>query len=192
MPNKKLQATQKVIELINHLNLNTERLKLKKFVEKDVEFNVEHAMNPEIMRYIKDPQTIEETRKITLQIAQDWTGSEGDWVLFAITLENTGEYIGMVCFRYESIENDTTEIGWRLGLEHYGKGYATESAQALLNFIKKEIKPHKVMAYCVAENSASFNIMKKLGMQQEGCLRQFSKLGEKWFDEAVYGLIVNS
>ncbi len=190
--NKAPKAKQHIIDLINHLELQTQRLTLKKFIEKDIEFNVEHEMNPEIMRYIKDPQTIEETRKRTIKIAQDWTGNEGDWVLFATTLQETGEYIGMVCFCYESIENDTVEIGWRLGLEHHGKGYATEAAQALLNFIKHKIKPHKVVAYCVAENTASSHIMTKLGMQHEATLREYSKLGGKWFDEAIYGLILNS
>ena len=97
----------------------------------------------------------------------------------------------MICFRYESIENNTVEIGWRLGLEHHGKGYATEAAKAVLDYIINKIKPHKVVAYCVNENIASKNIMQKLGMQQEACLRQFSKLGGKWFDEAVFGLIVD-
>ena len=190
MPNNK--AEQHVIDLINHLKLETQRITLKKFIEKDVDFNVAHEMNPEIMRYIKDPQSIEETRKKTEKIAQDWTGIEHDWVLFATTLKETGEYIGMVCFRYESIENDTVEMGWRLGLEHHGKGYATEAAQALLDFIKQKIKPHKVVAYCVAENTGSSNIMTKLGMQHEATLREYSKLGGKWFDEAIYGIILNS
>ena len=192
MSNKKPQASQAVIDLINHLDLESERLKIKKFIAKDIEFNVEHEMNPEIMRYIKDPQPIEETRKKTEKIAQDWSGNESDWVLFALTLKTTGQYIGMVCFCYESIANDTTEIGWRLGLEHHGKGYATEAAKAVLTFIKTEIKPHKVVAYCVAENTGSSNIMKKLGMQHEATLREFSKLGGNWFDEAIYGIILNS
>ena len=192
MSSNKPQAAQNIIDSINHLDINTDRLVLKKFIEKDVEFNVEHEMNSEIMRYIKDPQSIEVTREKTIKIAQDWTGNEGDWVLFALTLKETGEYIGMVCFCYESLENDTVEIGWRLGLEHHGKGYATEAAQELLDFIKQEIKPHKVVAYCVAENTGSSNIMTKLGMQHEATLREFSKLGGEWFDEAIYGIILNS
>ncbi len=193
MPNNKTaKAEKQVIDLINHLALETQRLTLKKFIDKDVEFNVAHEMNPEIMHYIKDPQSLEETRRKTIKIAQKWKGIQGDWVLFAITIKETGQYIGMVCFCYESIENDTIEIGWRLGLEYHGKGYATEAAHALLNFIKQEIKPHKVVAYCVAENTASSNIMTKLGMQHEATLREYSKLGGKWFDEAIYGIILNS
>lgn len=186
-----IKTSNKTIKLINHLKLSSQRLDIAKFIKKDIEFNVKHEMNPTIMQYIKDPQSIEETREKTKRIAKDWNGNESDWVLFAVTLKQTNEYIGMVCFRYESIENDTVEMGWRLGLEHHGKGYATEAAKEVLDFIKAQIKPHKVMAYCVAGNTGSSNIMTKLGMQQEACLRQFSKLGGKWFDEAIYGIILN-
>ncbi|MCF6288485.1 MAG: GNAT family N-acetyltransferase [Proteobacteria bacterium] len=121
----------------------------------------------------------------------NWSGEVNKWVLIRLRTLDTYEYVGMVCFKYESIENDTVEIGWRLGTEFHGKGLATEAAQALLDFVKTKIKPHKVVAYCVAENTASANIMSKLGMQHEGCLRQFSKLGGKWFDEDIYGIILN-
>lgn len=192
MIDKKPKTTQKNIDSINQLNLCTTRLKLSKFNDKDVEFNVEHEMNPELMRYIRDPQSLEETRKKTIEKTLDWEGQESDWALFSVRLKESNEYIGMICFRYESIENDTVEMGWRLGLEHHQKGYATEASSIILNFIKSEIKPHKVVAYCVAENIASSKIMTKLGMQHEATLREFSKLGGKWFDEKIYGLILNS
>ena len=183
--------SKETIEKINNLDLASDRLSIKKFAKPDIEFNIQHETNPEIMRYIRDPCPIEETREKTEKCAKQWTGNEQEWTLMAVRHLKTNDYVGMVCFRYESIENDTVEIGWRLGLEHHGKGYATEAACYFLDFIKSTIKPHKVVAYCVSENTASSNIMTKLGMQQEGCLRQFSKLGGEWFDEAIYGLIVN-
>ncbi len=191
MSDKTPQINDKVINIINNINLKSERLSITKFTEGDVEFNIKHEMNPEIMRYIRNPLPIEEIRKRTLARAKNWLGEEHEWALMAVRLKKSTEYIGMVCFSYESIENDTVEMGWRLGVEHHGKGYATEAAKCFLDHIKSEIKPHKVTAYCVAENTASSNIMKKLGMQQEGYLREFSKLRGKWFDEAVYGVILN-
>ena len=188
----KPKATEDVIQKINTLSLFTARLQLAKFTSEDVEVNVLHEMNPEIMHFIRDRRSYEETLKKTIEVAQDYSGNESDWVLFAIRIKESNEYIGIICFRYESIENDTVEIGWRLGLEFHGQGYATEAGQAFLAFLKNEVKPHKVVAYCVAENTASSNIMSKLGMQQEACFREFSKLGGQWFDEAVYGLILNS
>jgi RimJ/RimL family protein N-acetyltransferase len=180
-----------IINRVNQLNLKSERLSIKKFAECDVEFNVQHEMNPDIMRYISDPVSIEKSRKKTLSRAKPWNGEEQDWALFAVRLSNSNDYIGIVCLSYESIENDTVELGWRLGPEHHGKGYATEAALCLLDFIKTTIKPHKVVAYCVSENTGSSNIMSKLGMQQEACLREFCKLGGQWHDESIYGLILN-
>ena len=191
MSDKTPIINENIIKTINHINLKSERLSITKFAAQDIEFNVQHEMNPEIMRYIRDPISIEKTRKRTLNRAKPWQGEEQEWALMAVRLKKSTEYIGMVCFRYESIENDTIEMGWRLGLEHHGKGYATEAANCFLEYIKSEIKPHKVTAYCVAENTASSNIMKKLGMRQEGCLRQFSKLGGKWFDEDIYAILLN-
>lgn len=180
-----------IIGKINTIELTSERLSLRKLAKQDVEFNMRHEMDPVIMKYIRDPISLEEARIKTEKCADQWMGKEQEWAMFAVRLLDTKEYIGMVCFQYESIENDTVEMGWRLGLEHHGKGYATEAAKCFLSFLKLKIKPHKVTAYCVNENTASSNIMTKLGMEKEACLRQFSKLGGKWFDEAIYGLILN-
>ncbi len=191
MSHKTPKINEKIINIINLIKLKSERLSITKSTKRDAEFNIQHEMNPEIMRYIRDPLSAEKTREKTLKCTKDWKGEEQEWALLAVRSTKNNDYIGMVCFRYESIENDTVEIGWRLGLEYHGKGYATEAASCFLDFIKSKIKPHKVTAYCVAENIASSNIMKKLGMQQEGCLREFSKLGGKWFDEAIYAILLN-
>lgn len=190
MKNKLPQTTQQIIDSINNLNISSERLSLKKFSEAEVEFNVAHEMDADLMRYIRDPQSYEKTLEKTMKCANDWSGNEQDWALIALRLKNSNDYIGMVCFRFESIENNTVEIGWRLGHEAHGKGYATEAAQCFLDFIKSNIKPHKVMAYCVAENLASSNIMAKLGMEKEGQLRQFCKISGQWVDESMHGLIL--
>lgn len=187
----KPKTSNNIINLINSLSFPSKRLNIKKFVKTDSEFNLQHEMNPIIMRYIRDPISIEEAREKTAQCANNWTGEEKEWALFSVRLSNTNDYIGIVCLSYESIENDTVELGWRFGLEHHGNGYATEAARCLLDFIKTTIKPHKVVAYCVSENTASSNIMSKLGMQQEACLRQYCKLGGEWRDESIYGLILN-
>lgn len=194
---EELQETNKkvaehIIQSINSLNIESDRLKLFKFSENEVEFNIQHESDPEIMRFIRDPISIEEIRKKSLEVANDWTGIEQVWSMIGLRLKSTNEYIGMVCFRFESIENNTVEIGWRLHTDFHGSGYATEAAKVFLEFIKTEIRPHKVVAYCVAEHTGSSNIMKKLGMQQEARLREFSKMGGQWFDEDIYGLILDS
>lgn len=188
--NKPLAAKQHR-QAINTFNHQTDRLSIKKFTSVEVPHNIKQEMDPELMRYIRDPLPLTETKQRTLDKAREWTGEEQEWALLAIREKSSNDYIGMVCLRYESIINDTIEIGWRLGHNFHGKGYATEAAKGLLDFIKNQIKPHKVVAYCVAENTASSNIMLKIGMQKEGHLRQFCQLGGKWHDEAIYGTILS-
>ncbi len=188
MPTK---TSQQNCDAINKLKLNTERLTITKFVEKDIKFNVAHEMNPQIMRFIRDPISKQEAIKRTTEIAKDFNGEERRWVLFAIYSKKSNSYAGMICFRYESIENNTIEIGWRLGLEYQNKGYATEAAKAVLNYLIKSLKPHKVVAYCINQHQASKNIMRKLAMQQEACLKQYAQLAGVWYDEAIFGRILD-
>ena len=192
MKSEPAKTTKNNITLINNINMTSVRLSLKKFTQDEVEFNVVHELNPQLMQYIRDPLPEKETRQRTVDKAIDWCGEEKEWVLIAVYHLNSNDYMGLVCFRYESIENDTVEIGWRLGEEFHGSGYATEASLCLLDFVKANIKPHKVVAYCIADNTASSNIMSKLGMQKEAHMREFCKLGGQWFDEAIYGLILDN
>lgn len=185
------KITDDIIEKCNRLDIYSDRLSLKKFTEQEIEYNVAHEMNPVLMRYIRDITTVEETRKKTTAIAQKYSGYESDWLIISIRHNKNNEYLGIICFRYESILNDTVEIGWRLDSQYHGKGYATEAAIRMLDFIKEEFKPHKIVAYCVSENIASMKIMEKLGMSQEACLVQFSKINDQWIDELIYGLVLN-
>lgn len=56
-------------------------------------------------------------------------------------------------------------IGWRFVARHWGKGYATEAALALINHGFEDMDLDKIISFAVPQNSASTAIMKRLGMQ---------------------------
>ena len=60
-------------------------------------------------------------------------------------------------------ETDNIELGWRFLRSSWGHGYATEAAMAVKDALY-EIGIEKFSAIAKPENSASINIMKKLGM----------------------------
>ena len=191
MNRSEFKVSSKKIKSLNQLDIKSKRLKLQKFSAKEIAFNVRHETNSEIMRYIKDVKSAEETRAQTLKLTENYSGDEGDWLAISLSELATNEIIGLLFFCYESIENNTVEIGWRIDPHYQGLGYATEAAKRTLDFIKESLNAHKVVAYCVKENTASCNIMEKLGMSQEACFKQYSKLGGQWCDELVYGLILD-
>lgn len=59
---------------------------------------------------------------------------------------------------------DRLEIGWRLGRDYWGQGYAREAAQASLDWAWANTDAGEVVAITVAANSASWGLMERLGM----------------------------
>ncbi len=59
------------------------------------------------------------------------------------------------------------EIGWRLGREHWGQGYAREAAQACLDWAWRTLDAAEIVAITVAANTASWGLMERLGMTRD-------------------------
>lgn len=179
----------KLVEAVNAFSINTSRLRLKRFSKQNIDEEVAQDTSPEIMRYIRDILPSEKALERAESIAEPWKGEDHEWAGLVIYLKGEKKMMGALSFRYQSMVDDTLEIGFRLHPDYHGKGYVSEAARALFEFLFTTAKAHKVVAYCVVENIASWKVMEKLGMQREGCLREYSKLSGRWHDELVYGVL---
>lgn len=74
--------------------------------------------------------------------------------------------------------------------EYWGKGFATEIANTLIEFCFTRLGLHKVSARCNSNNLKSEGIMKKVGMTFEGELRKVRFKYGKWDDEKNYGILL--
>ena len=72
---------------------------------------------------------------------------------------------------------------------YQGKGYITEAAQALIEFLFNEGKIRKIVAHCSTENIGSWKVMEKLGFEREAYFKMHTKINGSWFDDYAYGLI---
>ena len=70
-----------------------------------------------------------------------------------------------------------------------GKGYATESATAMLRFGFERLRLHRVSAGCDVLNVSSCRVLEKLGMVREGHLRDGRYHQGRWRDTFVYGIL---
>ena len=152
---------------LNSMNLQTDRLVLKKFSTEDAMFNIEDEMDQNLMKYIRDPLSLDETTKKTMELVTPYVLDDDKWCLFSIRTKESNNYIGLVCLKALSVEDGLFEIGWRLRQEYHGKGFATEATKAAVKYIFESINAHKLIALADSENEASVNIMEKLGMVQE-------------------------
>ena len=111
---------------------------------------------------------------------------------FFATLETDSErYVGDVGFTGKSVTNTggIGHLGFFLLPEFWQKGYATESADRVIEFAFEQTRLHKIESGCLAENAASERVLQKCGMSKEGDLRMHSLHEGVWKDRVVYGLL---
>jgi RimJ/RimL family protein N-acetyltransferase len=56
-----------------------------------------------------------------------------------------------------------TELGWKLGREHWGRGYATEAAAACRDWAFGELELTRLISLIAFENTASVRVAEKIG-----------------------------
>jgi len=106
----------------------------------------------------------------------------------AVTLGATGDLIGG-CSVEVRLERKEGTIGYVFNKNYWGKGYATETVQALVAFGFTRLALHRIAARCEPENIASNKVLKKAGMRFEGCMRENFPIRSKWRDSNLYGML---
>lgn len=162
--------------------LHTQRLRLEPL--NDSHFDGLYAINsiPEVMRYITgQPDTPELTTAMIERTKTQWAERGYSW--WAFIDRESGAMIGTGCV--QNIERNPVnplELGWRLHPGHFGKGYATEAARAMMQFAFETLDAQLLCAVCHQDNAASAAVMQRLGMR-------FLAI-EHWYkmDVAVYGI----
>ena len=184
-------AQQEIEQKVGKLQLETARLLLRRVSEQDREVEIAQQQDPQVMRYIRQPNTPEQAHETFNQMIAPWQADDeqNPWATINVEIQSSGQSVGSVAFRFESLDFAIVEIGYRFLPQSQGKGYATEAVKALVQWLIKDIGVHKVVAKCDPENVASYKIMEKLSMQREGFLRQHYKIGDQYSDELVYGIL---
>ena len=145
-------------------SIETARLILRPFVLEDVD--ALHAAvygDPDAMRFIPPgfPRPLEKTRSV-VEFFIDQAERNG-YSAWAMTLKDSSELIGQ-CGLGWLPEIKQTEVLYALGKAHWGKGFATEGAQASLRYGFSTVGLGKIVALAHVDNIASQRVMQKLGM----------------------------
>ena len=148
--------------------IETERLLLREWEAQDLQPFANINQDPKVMEFMPSLLTLEETSNWINKIKQHFVKyGYGYWV---VTLKNTKELIGYTGLNVPSYESHFTpcvEISWRIASQHWGKGYATEAAQAVLKngFEKYNLK--EIVSLTVPANKRSIRVMEKIGMKRD-------------------------
>lgn len=138
--------------------------------------------DPEVMRYLSAgrPETLEETRAVIERVMKRWGELGYSW--WALIERETEELVGAGAV--QNLRREATlvpdlacplEIGWRLRRDRWGQGLAVEAARSMGDFTFKALNARELLAVCDSANTASTNVMKRLGMQEVGVQRWYGK-----------------
>ena len=142
--------------------LQTARLRLRRWRPEDLEALVAWQSDPELMRYMGKPSfSREETEAALADYERHWeTHGFGLW---AVEEEARGVLIGRAGIAYHREWPHDPEVGWLIDRPWQGRGLATEAGAACIDYAFGELGFERVVSICVAENTASRRVMEKLG-----------------------------
>lgn len=171
--------------------LLTEHLIIRPMTMADEPDLYEYQSLPEVVKYIPWPaRTLEQVREaLAKSIAESKFNNEGDYGLLGIELKSSKKVIGQLALMFRSAENQTAEFGYVLNPNYSGHGYATEACRALVTYIFETGKFNRVFAHLDARNSASENLVKRLGMRKEAHIKDEEFFKGEWCDAIIYGIL---
>lgn len=161
--------------------LETERLIIRDYNEKDLQgyFRLKH--DPKTMYYLQDIQlsTEGEAAQEFRGVLEDQKKPDRMFYFFHVELKGTHETIGSSGY---TVKNRTpvgklVHAGYFFYPQYWGKGYASEAFQRILQYAFEENGVYRVTTGCLAENIGSERVMQKCGL-----VREAEHLDWEWHD----------
>ena len=151
---------------MKEVTLETERLRLRWFRETDYEQFALMCADPEVMRFLGgQPLTpMEAWRQMAAIMGHWYFRGYGIW---AVEEKNSGKLLGRIgCMNPAGWPG--FELGWTLGRDSWGKGYATEGARRALAYAFTEMDRDHVISCIAPDNVNSIKVAQRLGETVEG------------------------
>ena len=184
--------------------LETSRLILRPFEERDIAPFSAYRSDPEVAHYQgwEAPFPADKAARFVAEMVRARPGTPGEWYQAAIELKADGDAIREVCPSGEratamigdcgfcvSGDGRQAEIGYTLARQHQGQGYASEALARLLDYLFFDLNLHRVHANIDPENSPSARLLERLGMRREGRFVKSLWFKGHWVDEEWYAIL---
>lgn len=173
------------------LILETTRLILRPFEDRDAQVFADYRSDPEVARLQgwEAPYSLEKAVQFVNEMKSTQPGKPGDWYQLAMEIKSSGELIGDCAFQVLSFDSPQAEIGVTLARRFQGQGYAVEGVTRLLEYLFDELNLHRVRANVDPQNRASIRLLERLGFRYEGRWIESWFLKGVWCDEDWYAML---
>jgi len=145
----------------------TDRLVLRQWVQEDLEPFAKLNADPLVREFFPNILTREQSDRYVEEIADEIEQlGYGVWAVSAPGVADFIGFIGLSPVDFNAHFTPAVEIGWRLAREFWGKGYATEGANAVLQYGFETLGLDEIVSFTAEGNLRSRKVMEKIGMHR--------------------------
>jgi RimJ/RimL family protein N-acetyltransferase len=167
--------------------IGTARLNLREFVMTDFEAVHAYSSDPRVTRYLffgpRDQDGTTEYLEGLLASQRERPRSR-----FELAVEEIASARVIGACDLSFIERNVVDLGYMLGAESWGRGYATEIALALIDAAFFDLRAERVISTVDINNSASIRVLEKIGMRWEAVYRKHRRAKNRWWDCHLFTL----
>jgi RimJ/RimL family protein N-acetyltransferase len=148
--------------------IRTARLLLRRWTAADHEPFAALNTDPRVIEFLSQPLIRAESDTIIERIEKHF--DEHGFGYWAVEAPGVAAFIGTVGLavpRFTAYFTPCVEVGWRLAADYWHRGYASEAAQAALDFGFNQLGLAEIVAFTVPANQRSRHVMQRLGMQHD-------------------------
>lgn len=164
--------------------------KLKDIVAGDQQFIFEALSDPAVIKhYGVSYSNFEETAE-QMKFYEDLEKNRtGKWWLIQ---HEDGECVGACGFNYYQPKHEKIEIGYWLLPQYQRRGVMRLVLPQAIEMIQKFYSIHRIEAMVESDNISSIKLLKRLGFDHEGTMRECEKKNGDWISIDIYALLVPS
>ncbi|HEY3266911.1 MAG TPA: GNAT family N-acetyltransferase [Armatimonadota bacterium] len=142
----------------------TERLTLRELTPDDLDDLATLYADPVVMHFWPSPYTRPQSEANLQRLIRMY--DEHGYGLWATIRKADGQFLGRCGLLPYTLDGaPEIELGWMLGKEHWGFGYATEASKAGMEFAFRNLNAPRVIALIRPENEPSIRVALRLGMR---------------------------
>jgi aminoglycoside 6'-N-acetyltransferase len=171
--------------------LESARLLLRPFQECDAVAFSAYRSDPDVARYQgwNAPFNLHQADLFIKKMKELQPGKPGVWYQFAIERKGRTGLIGDCALHVVAGNGRLAEVGFTLAREHQRRGYASEAVSRLLDYAFDDLDLHRVIAACDVENVRSAELMKRIGMRQEGHHIENNWFKGRWSSDYLFAVL---
>jgi len=141
------------------MNIKTERCTITELQSSDFQEAVNLFTNENVRMYLGG--TI--SKAVAIDKLYSWTNGEDD-LYFSVRISENGDFAGIISIT-EYYDNRFKELSYQILPEFWGRGIATESISAILEFLKNNTEIKELIAETQSRNLSSCRLLEKLGFE---------------------------